>query len=363
MRRALGGVALALTLLPLAAGCTGGSAGSATGTSGAGSAVATSAAAPGAAGSSGATTSGTVPGSKGPASTTAAGAGPPGTGATRLAVRRLPGQLDRPLSRMVTLATPGGGLELLGGLLNGDHSSNQVRSVALPTGTVTRTGTLSVGVHDSAGALVGTQAYVYAGGAAHEVATIQVGVPGGPSKQVGTLPQPRSDLAVAVVGSTVVVVGGYDGAHTLADVLVSQDGVHFRVLTQLPVPVRYPAVLVSGRSVLVYGGDVARKPVDAIQRIDLDTAKAAVVGHLPRALSHEAAYRLGAVSWLVGGTTSSGATAAILRSTDGVAFTAAGALPGPVSDAGAAVVGGVGYLVGGETATSRTSTILALTPG
>ncbi len=92
------------------------------------------------------------------------------------------------------------------------------------------------------------------------------------------------------------MVGGYDGTHTLADVLVSTDGVHFRVLAQLPVPVRYPAVLVQGQSVLVYGGDVARRPVDDIQRVDLDAGKATVVGHLPLALSHEAAYVLGGVS-------------------------------------------------------------------
>ena len=280
----------------------------------------------------------------------------------RLDVRTLPSHLPVPLSRMVTLARQGGGLELLGGLLNGDHSSNQVRDVALPSGTVTAGGTLAVGVHDSAGAMVDGRAIVYAGGAAHEVATVQQAVPAGVARQVGTLPQPRSDLAVAVVGGQVVIVGGYDGARTLADVLVSSDGVHFRVLARLPVPVRYPAVVVRGQSVLVYGGDVARHPVDAIQRVDIVGGHATVVGHLAQPLSHEAAFDLGGSVWLVGGTGPAGATARILRSTDGLAFTAAGALPGPLSDAGAAQVGGVGYLVGGETTTSRTSAILALTP-
>ncbi len=55
-------------------------------------------------------------------------------------------------------------------------------------------------MHDSAGAVVGGRSYVYAGGAAQEVATVQRAVPGGAATQVGALPQPRSDLAAAVVG-------------------------------------------------------------------------------------------------------------------------------------------------------------------
>jgi hypothetical protein len=70
---------------------------------------------------------------------------------------------------------------------------------------------------------------------------------------------------------------------------------------------------------------------------------------------------LGGAVWLAGGTTPSGTSASIFRSTDGVTFRPAGALPGPRSDEGVVVVGGVGYLVGGETP-SRTATVVTLTP-
>lgn len=271
-------------------------------------------------------------------------------------------QLPTPLSREIALAAPGGGIELLGGLLNGDRSSGQVLRIALPAGQVRTDGTLAVAVHDSAGAVVQGRIFVYGGGATHEVASIQQAVRGGVATVAGALPAPRSDLVAATTSTRIVLLGGYDGANTLADVLASEDGVHFTVASTLPMPVRYPAVVVRGHGILVYGGDVNRHPIDVIQRVDLLTGKTTVVGHLAHPLSHEAAFTLGGAYWLVGGTTSGGSTsAAIYRSTDGVNFTATGRLPGPRSDAAAVVVDGVGYLLGGETRT-RTSTVVVLRP-
>ncbi len=266
-----------------------------------------------------------------------------------------------PLSRLVALAARDGGIELLGGLANGDHSSDAVRHVTLRSGRVAAAGRLAVGVHDSAGAAVGGRFLLYGGGAGTEVATVQRIVPGGTAIRAGSLPAPRSDLVAVQSGSTVVLVGGYDGTHTLADVLVSRAGGRFTVLSRLVVPVRYPSALVRGHDVLVYGGDVNRKPVDVIQRIDLSTGITTVVGHLPLALSHESALLLGGSAWLAGGSTANGTTAAVLRSVDGVHFLRSGHLPGPRSDAGAVVVDGVGFLIGGETP-SRTATVVALRP-
>jgi hypothetical protein len=281
--------------------------------------------------------------------------------ATSLTIATASWRLPSPLSRMVALAAPGGGIELLGGLLNGDHSSAQVQHVTLPGGVVTPDGTLAVGVHDSAGAVVGSGMFVYAGGAASEVAVVQRAVTGGTAVTAGALPQRRSDLVVATVGDQVVVLGGYDGTRTLADVLVSRAGAPFSVLAKLPVPVRYPAFVVRGHTVLLYGGDVDRKPTDVIQRVDLSTGRATVAGHLPHPIGHAAAVVLGGAVWLAGGTTPSGTSASIYRSTDGVTFRAAGALPGPRSDEGVVVVGGVAYLIGGETPT-RTATVVTLSP-
>jgi hypothetical protein len=270
-------------------------------------------------------------------------------------------RLPAPLSRSVVLPVAGG-LEVLGGLLNGDHSSAVVQRIALPAGTVTADGTLATGVHDAAGVAYQGSLYVYAGGAAQEVNTVQKAVPGGTSVTAGALPDPRSDLVSVQVGGKVVVLGGYNGHRTLKDILVSTDGVHFTVLTQLPVPVRYPAAVVRGSQIWVYGGDVNLKPVDVIQRIDLAAGTATVVGHLPGPLSHEAGLVFGTSVWLAGGSTATGTTAALWRSDDGLAFVRSGSLPAPRSDAGVAMVQGVGYLVGGE-GTGRFDTVVAVKPG
>ena len=259
---------------------------------------------------------------------------------------------------MVALTAPGGGLELAGGLLNGDHSSARVLHIDLPSGAVTDDGILATGVHDSAGAVLGGSSFVYAGGAATEVSGIQRLAPGGTATQVGRLPEPRSDLVAVVAAGKVVVLGGYSGSATLADVLVSSDGVHFTVLARLRVPVRYPAVVVRGTDIYLYGGDVAKRPTDAIQRVSLSPGAATVVGHLPRPTGHAAALVLGGAVWLAGGSTPAGTSYRIYRSVDGrdvrTSRPAAGAegrhgcggdrrggLPDRRRDTGAYVVGGV----------------------
>jgi hypothetical protein len=269
--------------------------------------------------------------------------------------------LPAPLSRSVVLPVTGG-LEVLGGLLNGDHSASAVRRIALPAGTVTSDGTLSPAVHDAAGAAYKDGLYVYAGGAASEVAGVQKAVSGSTATTAGSLPAPRSDLVAVQVAGKVLLIGGYDGVHTLADVLVSSDGVHFTVLTRLPVPVRYPAAVVRNGQVFVYGGDVSRKPVDDIQRIDVAAGTATVVGHLPEPISHQAGLVFGTSVWLLGGTTPTGTSGRMWRSDDGVRFTRAGSLPQPRSDAGVAMSHGVGYLVGGEGA-HRFDTVVTVKPG
>lgn len=281
--------------------------------------------------------------------------------ARRITATTLRWRLPVPLSRMVALAAPGGGVELAGGLLNGDHSSARVLRLDPATGRTTADGTLATGVHDSAGAVVGSHLFVYAGGASVEVSDIQRLVSGGSAAVVGSLTQPRSDLVVVTVDGKVVVLGGYSGTAALADVLASTDGVHFTVLARLPVPVRYPAVVVRGTNVYLYGGDVAKQPSDVIQRISVATGTAVVAGHLPRATGHAGALVLGGAVWLAGGTFPGGTSSRIYRSVDGVTFSQSGLLPGPRSDMGVVVLEGVGYLIGGETPT-RTSSVVALRP-
>jgi hypothetical protein len=68
---------------------------------------------------------------------------------------------------------------------------------------------------------------------------------------MGTLPQPRPDLAVATISNNIrghvsttdYVVGGYDGTRYRPSVLATMNGKRFVSAGTLPVPVRYPAVL------------------------------------------------------------------------------------------------------------------------
>ena len=269
--------------------------------------------------------------------------------------------LPNTLSRMVVLAIPGG-LEMMGGLLDGDTSSALVRLVALPSGKAALDARLSVGVHAAAGASYQGHLFVYGGTGNGTVATVQRIARGHVAVAAGALPAPRAGMVEAQAGGKVVLLGGYDGTNALADVLVSSNGTTFTVLTRLPVPVRYPAVAVRGNDVYLYGGDVAGKPSDVIQKVDVAAGTATLAGHLPQPLSHEAALVFGSTVWLAGGTSTSGTSAALFRSDDAVTFVRDGVLPEARTDAGVAMVGGVGYLLGGENG-SRLKSVVLIKPG
>jgi hypothetical protein len=259
------------------------------------------------------------------------------------------------------LPTPKG-LQLIGGLLDGDTSSALVRLISLPSGKATLDGRLATGVHDAAGGAYKGSLFVYGGGGASEVDAVQRLSLGHVAAKAGTLPAPRSDLVEAQAVGKLVLLGGYDGTKALADVLVTTDGKTFTVLTQLPVPVRYPAAVVRGTDIYLYGGDVDRKPSDVIQKIDVAAGKATLVGHLPEPISHEAAFVFGSTVWLAGGTDPGGTSAKLFRSDDATTFVRDGVLPSARSDAGFAMLNGVGYLLGGENG-ARLKSVLTLKPG
>ena len=100
---------------------------------------------------------------------------------------------------------------MIGGLLDGDTSSSLVRLITLPSGKATLDGRLATGVHDAAGGAYKGSLYVFGGGAASEVATVQRLSPGQVAAKAGTLPAPRSDLVEAQADGKVVLLGGYDG--------------------------------------------------------------------------------------------------------------------------------------------------------
>ncbi|MGH7904074.1 MAG: hypothetical protein ACREPA_08105, partial [Candidatus Dormibacteraceae bacterium] len=284
-----------------------------------------------------------------------------------LAAAAAPWRLPAPLSRTVTLAT-GGRLLVLGGLDAAGGSTAAVLSIQPSTGAVARAGRLRLPTHDAAGAILGGTAFVFGGGAAMSIDDVQAFRPGpgagGEGGIAGHLPRPRSDVVAATSGAEAMLAGGYDGQSAALSVLATTDGSHFRVLGRLPHAVRYAAAAVLGRYLYVIGGEWSGRPVPYVQRLDLATGGAAVVGGLAVPTGHAAALVLDGELWVLGGRTAVGATDAILRmDPGGTGFQPAGRLPAPVSDAGAAVLGGVGYLLGGEGATALTTSVVELRPG
>jgi hypothetical protein len=264
-------------------------------------------------------------------------------------------QLAAPISREV-VAADGGRLQLLGGLSSSGNSLSSVFTLDPTTGTLTQAGSLPDVVHDAAGAMIGRAAFSFGGGSPTTFANVQaITLAGGTpttlrtGASVSQLPQPRSDLAVASLGRTTYLVGGYDGTTYLPSVLATVDGRHFSTVANLKVPVRYAAVASLGQSLYAFGGQTGPGPgttattTAAIEQIDPSTYSAQIVGHLPQALYGAAAYVLGGHLYVAGGQTGDEQTHRVHD---------AGLLPQAVAFAGAATTGAgqsaVGYLVGGE---------------
>lgn len=305
----------------------------------------------------------------GSSSTGAHGAGasttttaPVGVTATQ-AAWRLPTPLTRP-----AVTTLGGRILLLGGLTRSDTSTASVLEVDPATGGASSAGALALAVHDATASTVGSTPTVFGGGAARTVDAVQM-FAASTTRLESPLPQPRSDLASAVVGGTTFVVGGFDGKALVRDVDATNDGSHFRVAAQLTQGVRYPAVAAVGSDIWVVGGQTGTAEgangteVDLIQRLDSRSGMVSVVGHMPQPLAHAMAFSLGGRLYIAGGRTGAGAVDTIWAVGPNGTVTQAGRLPGPRSDAGVAVVGPTAWLLGGEVAgpTSALATVVAVT--
>jgi hypothetical protein len=262
---------------------------------------------------------------------------------------RVPWRLPAPVSRLVALPD-GAGVLLAGGLDASDVSGRGIDHLDLATGELTRIGTLAHPVHDAAGARLSVGVVIFGGGTAGSTAAVQRFDVSGSARDVGHLPQPRSDLSAVTLGGRAFLLGGYTGYSQPASVLETTDGATFRIVTRLPVAVRYAAVTAVGATIWVFGGSHDGHPVRDIQRIDTRTGDAQVVGLLPTPLSDAAAMVVAGEILLAGGRTSA------THVTDAVyAFDPARAvvrlvahLPVPVADAGIVVIADTGYLLGGE---------------
>lgn len=304
-----------------------------------------------------------------PASATSSRATGASTGVRLVATTAL--HLPVGVSRTVVVAR-NGSLLALGGLAPGDSTTARIWLIDPQHRTARAVGTLGQRVHDASGALLGNRAVVFGGGSATTLSVVQAW-DGARASVIGHLPQPRSDSAAAVIGSTAYVVGGFSGQGMTRDVLATSDGRSFRVVARLPIGVRYPAVAAVGGAVYVVGGELATTEgtlaggqTDAVQRVDVATGQVRVIGHLGRGLGHSTAFSLGGRLFVAGGRHGATATSAIeeVDLHSGRAHLV-GRLPHALSDAGAAVIGGSAWLVGGETVgpTAPTDAVVVIRRG
>jgi outer membrane protein assembly factor BamB len=274
-----------------------------------------------------------------------------------LQVTPAPYQLPSAISRAVVLAGSGPGLLIAGGLTPQQASTSTVLRLDPVTGQTTPAGRLTIPTHDAGGAVLGGRAFVFGGGSAASIASVQSAVTDRTWPAVGQLPRVRSDLSAVTVDGKAYLLGGYDGSRYDSSVLATTDGRRFTVAARLPVPVRYPAVAALGSRIWVFGGQTPSGLTDEIQQVDTATGKVTVTGRLPTPLAHAAGFTLGGRLYVAGGQTALTAThpsGQVLQYTppSGQApghTTVAGQLPVPVANGAAAVLGSTAYLLGGDT--------------
>jgi len=295
---------------------------------------------------------------------------PNGPSVTSMTLQAMPApyQLPAPLSREAALPAASG-LLIAGGLTAQRTSTDAVTGLDPVTGATRAAGHLAAATHDAAGASLGAQTYLFGGGTAASVPTVQafaaetVAAAGTAPKAavVGQLPTPRSDASGVTAGSVAYVIGGYDGTRWDPQVLATRDGKHFRVAARLPVPVRYAAVTAAAGEIWVFGGQTSSGATSAIQRISPATGQASVVGHLLASLQGATAIVLNGQIYVAGGVAAGGTSPVVYRFDPATSsVSAAGQLPVPVAYAAGAVAGGVGYLIGGEDGPRSVPTVTTL---
>ena len=265
-----------------------------------------------------------------------------------------------PVSRSREVALTWNGSLVIAGGLESSGTTSSILIVDPATGSMRSAGRLAVATHDAAGAVLRGAAFVFGGGNATTIDDVQRFVPGSDASVVSHLPEPRSDLSVAVGPREAYIVGGYDGTHWVASVLATSDGITFRRAGTLAVPVRYAAVAIVGNALYVFGGLGTDGDVDDIQRLDLTSGAVRIVGRLRAPLSHAIAEPIDSTVFILGGRHGDTRQRSVFRFDPvSASVAAAGTLPYPVSDTACATIQDRAFVVGGETP-SLSSAVLVL---
>ena len=269
---------------------------------------------------------------------------------TVLSIRTTGYRLAAPIERTVAVRDGGrvfiaGGLDSTGTTVGGVFLLNPV------SGTLRGLGSLPTPVHDAAGVMLGSRLFVFGGGSSSGTDLVQVfDAETRTGSVAGHLPVAVSDLAAASIGGTTYLVGGYDGHAPRREIYATTDGSSFRQVGSLPVGLRYPAVAAVGNTVIVAGGQKVRGLSSAIYAFDPASGVVKVLGSLPEAIGHAAAFSLQGSVYVLGGMGASGAPVATVTRVD-VATGAAIPQPemsAPLSDAAVAAGSTDAIVVGGS---------------
>jgi hypothetical protein len=272
--------------------------------------------------------------------------------------------LPQPLSRAVAFDVDGSIL-VCGGLLASGATTGTILRLDLAASSSAAIGELADPVHDAAGVAVDGMNVIFGGGRAAPMSTVQRCDGDGSSAVIGSLPSPRADVsAVSITDVQAEVLGGGTTTSLPRAVLETTRGTDLRVSATLIDGVRYAAVAAVGLTILVIGGYRGGHDVAEIQAVDLGTGTARIVGHLPSSLAHASALVIGGTIVVAGGSSNGTPQSTIWCVAPGSwRISRCGTLPRPVSDVAAVMVDGVGYLVGGEDAKGPVTSIVELTGG
>lgn len=274
--------------------------------------------------------------------------------------------LPAPLRDPAYAALRPGHFVLIGGLSAADTSTGEVYTGDLRH--VTQTATLAAPQHDAQAATLAGRVYAFGGGSFSELDHIISFDPATSTvSTVGALPSAQSDVAVAAIGDTAYVVGGYDGVSWKDTILSYRPGAPAaRTAARLPVGLRYAAVTAIGGRVLIAGGSTPTAASRAIFSFDPRSGRVTRIGTLPSPVTHGELAPLGQFAYLVGGrgngTASQTARIYAIDPATG-RVTPAGRLPGGLSDAALVPDGGSLLLIGGlESSGAVSDNVGELTP-
>jgi outer membrane protein assembly factor BamB len=281
-----------------------------------------------------------------------------------LASRRV-GTLPVALQDAAVTATRPDAAVLLGGLDASGSSRTGIET--LSRGQVIPLAHLKTPLHDAAAVAIGRSVYLFGGGqASSEAGIVRLDPRTGVTEAAGRMPEPRSDLGAATVGGSAYLIGGFTGQTPLDTILAwtpaSGTGGAMRIAARMPQPLRYAAVASAGGRIVIAGGLTPGGPSRQVLSFDPASGRVAVLGSLPRPISHATAATLGDDVYLIGGRDAGGQPVREMVAIDlqTGATTPAGALPAPLSDAAAVALSGRILLAGGRTSDGPVAGVLEL---